>query len=96
VRRDRSDAARFDYLPPERIEVEARDLRTLARKGDFHVSCAQPGASLVAALLEPQSQYGLIRYSRYGLAPEKGDLFAVLRITKPQEIAVVPYRGWKD
>ena len=30
--------ARLDYLPPERIEVGARDLRTLARKGDFYVS----------------------------------------------------------
>jgi hypothetical protein len=88
--------ARLDYLPPERIEVEARDLRTLARKGDFYVSCAQPGANLVAALLEPQSQYGLIRYSTYKLVPEKGDVFAVLRITKPQDLAVVPYRGWRE
>jgi hypothetical protein len=88
--------ARLDYLPPERIEVEARELRTLARRGDFYVSCAQPGANLVAALLEPQSQYGLIRYSMYKLVPEKGDVFAVLRITKPQELAVVRYRGWRE
>ena len=88
--------ARFDYLPPERIEVLARDLRTLARKGDFYVSCAQPGGDLVAVLLEPQSRYGLIRYSAYKLVPAKGDTFAVLRITKPQEITVVPYRGWRE
>jgi hypothetical protein len=88
--------ARLDYLAPERIEVEARDLRTLARRGDFYVPCAQPGADLVAALLEPQSQYGLIRYARYGLVPEKGEVFAVLRITRPQELAAVPYRDFGD
>jgi len=88
--------ARVDYLPPERIEVSARDLRTLARKGDFYVSCAQPGANLISALLEPQSHYGLIRYAMYKLVPEKGDVFAVLRITKPQDLAVVPYKGWRD
>jgi hypothetical protein len=86
--------ARLDYLPPERIEVGARDLRTLARRGDFYVSTAQPGASLVAALLEPQSQYGLIRYATYGLVPQRGEVFAVLRITRLQDLALAPYRGW--
>jgi hypothetical protein len=88
--------ARADYLAPERLDVEVRDLRTLARKGDFYVSCTQPGSSLVVALLEPQSQYGLIRYAMYELVPEAGTLYAVLRVAKPQDLAVVPYRAWGE
>ncbi len=31
-----------DWLPPKSIEVEKKTLTTLARKGDFFVSCGQP------------------------------------------------------
>ena len=87
-------AAKYDYLPPEIIEGEMKTLEYLAKKGDFFVSCAQPGANLIPCLLEPQSQYGLIRYRAFGLVPEPGDVFAFLRVVKPADLTVVPYRNW--
>jgi hypothetical protein len=86
--------AEYDYLPPERIEVEKKSVRTVARRGDIYVPCAQPAANLVPCLLEPQSQYGLIRYWAYKLVPEKGDVFPILRVTKTGDLPLVPYRGW--
>ncbi|MBN2409277.1 MAG: DUF2817 domain-containing protein [Candidatus Aminicenantes bacterium] len=87
--------AEYDYLPPERIEGEKRSLEYLAKKGDYFVSCAQPGANLIPCLLEPQSQYGLIRYRAFGLVPEPGDVFAFFRVVKPADLPVVPYRDWQ-
>ncbi len=86
--------AEYDYLPPKRIEVEKKSVRTVARRGDIYVPCAQPAANLVPCLLEPQSQYGLIRYWAYKLVPEKGDVFPFLRVTKTGDMPLVPYRGW--
>ena len=86
--------AAYDYLPPEKIEGEKKILEYLAKKGDFFVSCVQPGANLIPCLLEPQSQYGLIRYRAFGLVPEPGNIFAFFRITKPGDLTVVPYRNW--
>ncbi len=86
--------SRYDYLPPERIEVEARAIQTLVRKGDFYVSCAQLGANLIPCLLEPQSQYGLIRYWSYHLVSEKGSIYALFRVVKPAGLTLVPYRPW--
>ena len=86
--------AKEDYLAPETIEVAKKVTTTIVRKGDFYVSCVQAAANLVPSLLEPQSAYGLIRYRKYGLVPDKGGLFAIYRIEKKQDIPVIPYKPW--
>lgn len=86
--------SKYDYLPPDQIEVEKKTLATILKKGDYYVSCAQLGANLIPGLLEPQSQYGLIRYWSFKLVPEKGDVFAFYRHTKPQVLPLIPYRNW--
>jgi hypothetical protein len=83
-----------DYLPPQKIDGEKSILEYLAKKGDFFISCAQPGANLIPCLLEPQSQYGLIRYRAFELVPEPGDVFAFFRVAKPADLRLVPYRNW--
>jgi len=87
--------ARYDYLPPQMIEVLKTDLQTIIKKGDYFVSCAQEGANLISCLLEPQSQYGFIRYWRFGLVPEKDNLFPFLRVVKKAELPLIPYRPWR-
>ncbi|MGB9894024.1 MAG: M14 family zinc carboxypeptidase, partial [Candidatus Saccharicenans sp.] len=57
--------ASADYLAPEKIEVQPEKLKLIAKKGDFVVSCLQLGANLIPCLLEPQSEYGLIRYFKF-------------------------------
>ncbi|MCX7974366.1 MAG: DUF2817 domain-containing protein [Candidatus Aminicenantes bacterium] len=86
--------SRYDYLPPEKIDVSTRTISILVRKGDFYISCSQLGANLIPCLLEPQSQYGLIRYWSYNLVPEKGNIYAFFRVIKPAELSLVPYRPW--
>jgi hypothetical protein len=88
--------AKYDYLAPERIDVAKAALRLPARRGDFYVSCAQPAANLVPGLLEPQSDFGLIRYWSYKLVPASGDVWAFYRLTKVQDLPVVPYKDWRD
>jgi hypothetical protein len=83
-----------DYLAPGTIEVAKKVTTTIVRKGDLFVDCAQAAANLVPVLLEPQSAYGLIRYRKYGLVPDKGGLFAIYRIEKIQDIPVIPYKPW--
>jgi hypothetical protein len=87
--------SKSDALPPEKIEVEKRTLGIVAKKGDYFVSCGQAGANLVACLLEPQSQYGLICYWSFKLVPEKGEVFAFYRVIKSEALPVIPYRSWK-
>jgi hypothetical protein len=87
--------ARYDYLAPEKIEVEKGVIQTFVKKGDYYVSCAQPAANLIPCLLEPQSDYGLIRYWKYKLVPEKDGYFAFWRLVKSQDLQLIPYRGWK-
>ena len=87
--------ARFDYDPPERIDVAAKAARLPVRKGDFYVSCAQPAAHLVPCLLEPQSDFGFIRYGKFKLAPEAGGLYEIRRYTGKEDLPVVPYRPWR-
>ena len=87
--------SRYDYLPPERIEVEIKALQTIIKKGDFYVSCAQPAANLIPCLLEPQSEYGFIRYWKFKIVPDKGGIFAFYRHVKGQELAVAPYKNWR-
>lgn len=87
--------AGLDYLAPERIEVELADIpRHVAQKGDFYVGGAQPAANLVPCLLEPQSDYGFIRYRKFTLVPKAGGIFPILRITGSRALPVVPYKRW--
>ncbi|MFA9453167.1 MAG: M14 family zinc carboxypeptidase [Candidatus Aminicenantaceae bacterium] len=88
-------SAQYDYLPPEKIVVENTAVMVVAKRGDIYVPCAQPAANLIPCLLEPQSQYGLIRYWMYRLVPEKGDVFPFLRVTKPGDLPLIPYRSWR-
>jgi len=87
--------AEYDYLAPQRISVEGKGINSVAKKGDFYVSCLQEGANLIPCLLEPESQYGLIRYWKYHLVPERGDVFPFYRVIKKQELPLVPFMPWK-
>lgn len=86
--------SKHDYLAPEEIEVEKKEMKTLIQKGDYYVSCAQPGANLIPSLLEPQVEYGFIRYWKFDLVPEMGDIFSFFRLGKEQKLSVVPYKRW--
>jgi len=86
--------AEYDYLPPQNIDVEKKTMELLVKRGDFYISCGQEGANLIPCLLEPQSQYGLIRYWAYNLVPKKGDIFSFLRVTKKQNLPIVPFKNW--
>lgn len=86
--------SRFDYVAPESLEVEARSLPILCKKGDFYISCRQPAAQLLPCLLEPQSDYGLIRYWKYHLTPEAGSFYAIYRVVTGQELPLVPWCSW--
>jgi hypothetical protein len=86
--------AEYDYLPPQLIEVGKKAVQTIIKKGDFYVSCFQDGANLIPCLLEPQSQYGLIRYWKFGLVPEKGNVFPFLRVVKEEELPLISYKPW--
>lgn len=87
--------SKYDYLPPQEINVKKKDIQTVIRKGDFYVSCAQPAAHLIPCLLEPQSQYGFIRYWKFKLVPEAGDIFPFYRFVTEKDIALVSYKNWK-
>jgi hypothetical protein len=87
--------SKYDYLPPEKIDVEIKALQTIVKKGDFYVSCAQPAANLIPCLLEPQSEYGFIRYWKFKIVPDKGGMFAFYRLVKSQDLPVIPYKNWR-
>jgi hypothetical protein len=89
-------AAEYDYLPPEKIDVEKNLTQVIVRKGDYYISCAQPAAHLIPNLLEPQSQYGLIRYWKYKLVPQKGDIYPFCRVVSGNNLPVIPYRKWNE
>jgi len=86
--------AKYDYLAPEKIEVEKKTLQAVIKKGDFYISCAQPAANLIPCLLEPQSEYGLIRYWKFKLVPGQGDIFAFYRVVKTKDLPLMPYKMW--
>jgi hypothetical protein len=81
-----------DYVAPEKISVTAQPSKFTARKGDIYVSVEQPAANLISCLLEPQSEYGLIRYQMYKLVPQQGSAFPFVRVIK-RKPAVVGYTG---
>jgi len=81
-----------DYVAPERIEVAKKTVQVTAKAGDFYVTGAQPAANLVPSMLEPQSEYGFIRYRAFKLIPEKGGTFAFLRVVKSVALPLAPYQ----
>jgi hypothetical protein len=83
-----------DYEAPERIEVSRKAARAQVTQGDFYVDGDQPAANLIPCLLEPQSQYGLIRYWKFKLTPEAGGVFEILRYAGAAQPPTVPYRPW--
>lgn len=87
--------ARADYLAPEKIEVQPEKLQLPVKKGDFYVPCLQLAANLIPCLLEPQSEYGLIRYFKFRLVPEAGNRFEIYRVENPVSLPLVDYKtGW--
>ncbi|MBN2245352.1 MAG: DUF2817 domain-containing protein [Candidatus Aminicenantes bacterium] len=86
--------AEYDYLPPQNIDVEKKKIEVLIKRGDFYISCDQEGANLIPCLLEPQSQYGLIRYWTYNLVPKKGDIFPFYRLIKKVNLPLIPFKEW--
>ena len=86
--------SKYDYIPPDKIEVEKKSLQTIIKKGDFYISCAQIGANLIPCLLEPQSQYGFIRYWKFNLVPEKDDIFPLYRFVKALDLPLMPYKNF--
>jgi hypothetical protein len=71
-----------DYVAPERIVVTKTAKQMSAKKGDYYVSGAQPAANLIPNLLEPQAEFGFIRYRAFKLVPEKGATFPFRRVAK--------------
>lgn len=86
--------AEYDYLPPMKIDVSKDTHEIIARKGDVYVTCAQPGANLIPCLLEPQSQYGLIRYWKFNLVLDDGKIYPFYRVITEQEMPLIPYKNW--
>lgn len=83
-----------DYLAPSKIVTEKKALSTIVKRGDFYVGCDQEAANLIPCLLEPESDFGLIRYWKFGLVPKTGDIFAFYRVVKPQTLLLAPYKPW--
>lgn len=88
------EPAEYDYLPPMNIDVIKRTHKIIVKKGDVYVTCAQPGANLIPCLLEPQSQYGFIRYWKFNLIPEEGNIYPIYRVTARQKMFLIPYKNW--
>jgi len=86
--------AKYDYLPPQKIEVETLHQTVIVKKGSFYVSTAQFAGYLAAIFLEPQSQYGLIRYWKFNLVPSEGDIFPIYRVTEKQKLPLIEYKNW--
>ena len=87
--------AEYDYLPPPVLDVEKSTRSVLIKRGDFYVACSQPAANLIPCLLEPQTQYGLIRYWKFQLVPKNGDVFPFFRYVGSAPLSAVPYANWR-
>jgi hypothetical protein len=88
--------ANLDYLAPETIDVVAKPRSVPVRKSDFYVSCDQPAANLIPCLLEPQSEFGFIRYWKFKLVPDAGGIFPIFRFAGKAAPAVIPYKSWRS
>jgi hypothetical protein len=86
--------SKYDYLPPEDMDVSNKTISLLCKTGDYYVSCAQPAANVLPCLLEPQSDYGMIRYWKYRLVPAQDQYFAIYRVVRQQDLAIMPYQNW--
>jgi hypothetical protein len=86
--------SKYDYVPPDTLQAKAQALSILCKKGDFYIPCSQPAANLLPCLLEPESDYGMIRYWKYHLVPGPGEFFAFYRVTGEQSPPVIPYQRW--
>lgn len=75
-----------DYVAPEQIAVTKRAVKVTVRKGDYYVSGAQPAANLIPNLLEPQAEFGFIRYRTFKLVPDKGATFPFLRVARRESM----------
>ncbi len=84
-----------DYVAPERIEADRRMSRVAVHKGDFFVSTAQSAANLISSLLEPLSEFGLIRYQSYQLLPKEGDTWPFPRVVTTGKLPLEPPAGDK-
>lgn len=87
--------ARADYLAPEKITVELERQKVPLKRGDYFVPCEQPGANLIPCLLEPQSEYGLIRYFRFRLVPEVDDYFPIYRLEADISLPAINLINWQ-
>jgi hypothetical protein len=83
-----------DYLAPGKIEVQSMEQEIIAKKGDFLISCHQLASNQIVIFLEPQSSYGLIRYCKYNLVPQAGDIFSIYRILKKNNLKTISYKKW--
>jgi hypothetical protein len=85
----------YDYLPPATIEVQKISKSVIARRGDIYITCAQAGSNLIPCLLEPKSHYGFIRYWKFKLVPQKGDIYPIYRVEKDKDMPLLPYKNWQ-
>jgi Zinc carboxypeptidase len=81
-----------DYVAPEQIVVTKKTVRVTVRKGDYYVSGAQPAANLIPNLLEPQAEFGFIRYRAFKLVPDQGAAFPLLRVARRQSMPLAPVK----
>ncbi len=81
-----------DYVAPDKIAVTKQTVKVTVRKGDYYVSGAQPAANLIPNLLEPQAEFGFIRYRMFKLVPDKGATFPFLRVAKRQRLLLEPLK----
>lgn len=88
--------SKLDYVAPDKIDVAVKAVKVPVKKGDFFVDCVQPAANLVSCLLEPQSEFGLIRYWKFKLVPEAGGVFEILRFAGKDAPEVIPYKRWRS
>lgn len=87
--------ARADYLAPEKLVAQTEKVKIPLSRGDFFVSCRQPAANLIPCLLEPQSDYGFIRYFMFRLVPEAGDYYPIYRLETQPDLPLVDFKNWR-
>ncbi len=85
-----------DHEAPQVIKVEIQPQEVILRRGTIIVESAGRHRQLVPILLEPESEYGLIRYDRYGLVPQEGDFYAIYRLYDVKDLPLVPYLSFNQ
>jgi hypothetical protein len=82
--------SRFDYIAPDRIEVEAVSRQRTLSAGMIIVPVQGRFSHLVPILLDPLSAYGLIRYFTYQLVPAKGETYPILGLDSLEGLDLIP------